>query len=341
MRKIFSLFTMAVIFTVFSFQISAQPAVNFSVKAEIPDNQIDKSKTYFDLKMEPGAEQTIKVRITNTGDKEITATCMLNPATTGQNGLILYDVPSSGISWNQKSVTEITHVETPRLRIEAGGSAVAEIKINMPKENFEGILLGGLVFKAEHEKSDKKEVNNDTEILFQNEIEYIIALKITQDNKEVAPNFTLLGVEAGQENHRTAVLATIENTRPAIVKGMNIEGEIYKKDSSEIFKKISLSDAEAAPNSSFPLVFDWENTRIEEGDYLLKLNVTHAGEEWNFNREFTIDNRQAHTSNQGAVNLPARSINVWLFSAITVAVVALIVVLWVAFARSKRRYDDI
>ena len=35
---------------------------NFAVNPVIPENQIDKEKTYFDLKMEPGAVQTVEVQ---------------------------------------------------------------------------------------------------------------------------------------------------------------------------------------------------------------------------------------------------------------------------------------
>ena len=34
---------------------------NFAVTPTIPENQVDKSKTYFDLKMAPGAKQTVEI----------------------------------------------------------------------------------------------------------------------------------------------------------------------------------------------------------------------------------------------------------------------------------------
>lgn len=45
--------------------------LNFGIKAILPDNQIDKASSFFDLRMKPSEEQTVEVEVTNVIDKEI------------------------------------------------------------------------------------------------------------------------------------------------------------------------------------------------------------------------------------------------------------------------------
>ncbi len=64
--------------------------LNFSVNAVIPDNQIDKEKSYFDLKVTPGEKQKLKVKLRNTTDKEIVINPHIQSAKTNKNGVIDY-----------------------------------------------------------------------------------------------------------------------------------------------------------------------------------------------------------------------------------------------------------
>jgi len=72
-------------------------ANNVSVSTNIPDNQIDKNQTYFDLLMEPGKEQELEVVLRNNTDKEVTMLADVNTAITNDNGVVDY-------SWNVASV---------------------------------------------------------------------------------------------------------------------------------------------------------------------------------------------------------------------------------------------
>lgn len=63
----------------------------YSVKANIPENQIDKSKTYFDLKMTPGQKQDVSLTISNSSKEKATIIITPNIALTNQNGVIDYN----------------------------------------------------------------------------------------------------------------------------------------------------------------------------------------------------------------------------------------------------------
>lgn len=92
-KTIHNIFKKFIVFTVLSSMVfgiavssayaQEDAAVSFSISAIIPDNQIDKDLSYFDLLMEPEKEQTIQVVISNSSDETIIAKTQINAATTG------------------------------------------------------------------------------------------------------------------------------------------------------------------------------------------------------------------------------------------------------------------
>jgi hypothetical protein len=51
-------------------EVAFAGTMEYSVKANIPKNQINKKLTYFDLKMAPGSKQTISLTVKNTSSEE-------------------------------------------------------------------------------------------------------------------------------------------------------------------------------------------------------------------------------------------------------------------------------
>ena len=64
--------------------------INFSVNTVIPDNQIDKAKTYFNLNMSPNQQQDITTTLKNDTKKDVTINVAVNSAKTNANGVIDY-----------------------------------------------------------------------------------------------------------------------------------------------------------------------------------------------------------------------------------------------------------
>ncbi|HFM8768986.1 TPA: DUF916 domain-containing protein, partial [Enterococcus faecium] len=58
---------------------------NFAVDFELPANQIDKNKTYINVRMEPGKTQEIPYTVFNRTDKSVTVETLIHSATTNSN----------------------------------------------------------------------------------------------------------------------------------------------------------------------------------------------------------------------------------------------------------------
>lgn len=84
---------------------------NFNVNPVTPENQIDKSLGYFNLLMNPEAEQNLTFNLNNTTSKSITVDMSFSRSTTNDNGLAIYDsagkTKDSSLQYNIEDYVEI------------------------------------------------------------------------------------------------------------------------------------------------------------------------------------------------------------------------------------------
>ena len=64
--------------------------LNFAAKAQMPDNQVNKGVSYFDIKMDQGAKQALHVDLRNDTEKEVAVDVGIASATTNINGVVEY-----------------------------------------------------------------------------------------------------------------------------------------------------------------------------------------------------------------------------------------------------------
>ena len=119
----------------------------FAVNPVIPENQIDKSKTYFDLKMSPGSVQTVEVQLRNDTDKDVVIEPKIASATTNLNGVVEYgqnDIePDETLKHNLKDLVDVAETIT----IPKQSQVTVSLKISMPSESFTGMISGSLTLK--------------------------------------------------------------------------------------------------------------------------------------------------------------------------------------------------
>ncbi|MFC6465311.1 DUF916 and DUF3324 domain-containing protein [Marinilactibacillus sp. GCM10026970] len=268
--------------------------VKFSVRAVIPENQRDLDQTYFDLSIEPDQEQVIETEIMNNSNEDITVMVNLNNAATNRNGVIVYDVVDA-IVYSDHPLNTIAELDTSEIQLEAGETKSVFVDITAPSEPFDGIILGGLRFQEKRE--DIQEVESDVSI--RNDYAYVIGVQLSQNENELEPNLELVDVEPGLSNSRTAVIAQIQNMEPMIMRNMNISASIYENET--LIRNAELEDARIAPDSVLDFVIDWENFRIEAGDYSVTLTASNELGEWTFDESFTITEEEEEEVNEQAV----------------------------------------
>lgn len=314
--------------------VSFGKELDFSVQALIPDNQIDKEQTYFDLKLIPGQTQIVQVKIVNSSAQDFTAHLKLNSATTARNGLIDYK------QWEEQerdeslkySINEIAKIEKEELNIPANSSVLANIQIDMPDEKIAGIILGGIVISTDIAQEDDTE---NTGIQIQNKYDYVIGMKLMQSDEEVLPELYFKGVDTGLVNYRPAVSFRLQNDQPVIIKNMNIQADVFQKGKDEVLYQLQLDQAEMAPNSNGDFVIEWGNTPIKAGNYILKVRAEHEGRIWEWEESFEITAQSANETNQNAVGIEKSNIWIYIISGFTALLFLILLAFW--FGRKSVR----
>ncbi|HCJ4447830.1 TPA: DUF916 and DUF3324 domain-containing protein [Listeria innocua] len=297
--------------------------MNFSVQAVIPENQVDKSKTYFDLKMVPGQEQDIEITMKNDTSKDVVVEMNHHTATTNDNGIADYSgsvkEPDSSLKYDLNDYIQINKEVT----IPANGTITTTAHVKMPDELFDGVLLGGFTF-IEKEKSENLEAQKGTQIV--NKYAYTIGIQIQETDTSVVPELILTKVSPNQINYRNVIQANIQNSKPAIIKDLKIEGKVFKKGDKLPLYETNKTGLRMAPNSNFNYSISMNNEEFKPGKYVFKGIAQSADKEWEFEKEFTIQGAAAKKYNNKAVELD-RDYSLYIYLGIAVLMVTLIIII--------------
>ncbi|MEG2503711.1 MAG: DUF916 domain-containing protein, partial [Carnobacterium sp.] len=202
-------------------------ANNVSVSTNIPDNQIDKNQTYFDLLMEPGKEQELEVVLRNNTDKEVTMLADVNTAITNDNGVVDYswnvasgleqakinnkdeantkiDLKSIGYDSTLKQpLSEMASIDK-EIKIPAKSQVIAKVKVKMPDEQIDGVIAGGIYLTQKEDTSSDEGKSQGVQI--KNKFVYVVGIQIRQnaDISSLVPDMKLdpKKIVPTQINHR-------------------------------------------------------------------------------------------------------------------------------------------
>ena len=275
--------------------------MGFSVKTIPSEHQLDKTQTYFDLRVTPGITEELEIELKNNKDEEIVVLVEANTAVTNGNGIIDYSQENPEI--DESLVNEFSKMAKvdPEITLKAKESKVIKIPVEIPSDPFKGIVLGGIHFSQK-----ELDINGakDSGVQVKNKFSYVVGVRLSESDDVLNPTMNLLDVSAGQINYRNTILAKLQNPEAHILSDITVEAYVYqeKNKNDAIFyeKKEGLA---MAPNSSFSYAIGTNNHAFKPGNYLMKMTVTTMGEVFEFTEEFTINSEEAKKFNDNAVEL--------------------------------------
>ncbi|MGB4825297.1 MAG: DUF916 and DUF3324 domain-containing protein [Leuconostoc mesenteroides] len=328
-------------FSLFVTGVSASE-MNFSVNTVIPTNQIDKEKTYFNLKMAPKQEQDVTVTLKNNTKKDITVEIGINTAKTSSNGVIAYSESNikkdNSLKYNlSKLVKGPDSVVVP-----ASSSKDVTFHISMPDNSFDGILLGGLTFQ---QKSSEVTQSKSSGTSITNEYQYAVAMLIQGKDTVVQPNLNLIKVKPDQMNYRNVITAELQNDQSVLMSKVSVDAKIYSKNGKKPVYTSIKSDMQIAPNSHLTYPVSLNGTSMKAGDYTLKMKVTATAnkqvKKWTFTKDFTIKSKQARDLNKSDVDVKANTNNSnWLYILIGAALLIIIIILIVVIILQRKKNSN-
>lgn len=309
--------------------------LNFSVESVLPDNQRDKKQTYFDLRMKPGEEQTVYVKLKNTTKKDVTVNIGVNEAKTNMNGTTQYDTNKiERDSTLTHSLADIVTVNKTVV-VKPNTEEKVPVKIKMPKEDIKGIILGGLSFQQKDSEVDKDSKDEDEGLSIKNRFSYNLAMMLSTNDDKVAPELVLNDVKADLYNARTVILANIQNTQPMLMNQLAVKANVTKKGEKEQIYKKNAKEMQMAPNSNFDYTIPMEGKTLEAGDYTLNMEATSMGETWKWTKNFIVTSDQADKFAEKDVDVKKEDSNSWIWW--VVGIVAALLIIGIIFFLMKKK----
>lgn len=302
--------------------------VQFSIQGVIPENQIDKTQTYFDLKLQPGEKQEIKVAIHNDATEATDFIVNVNQAYTNSKGLIDYNsqdvTPDKSMQYQIKDI--VTKPE--KVSVPANSSKEFAIQITMPKEKFDGRIMAGIqVLKVV--TVDGKEQPS--------QFGYVLGLQLRNILSEVKREVKIADPKAAISFGKTAFSVNIQNPTMDAIGKMTYTGKITAAGKTETLQKIEWENRSMAPNSNFDLAFDMNDQEIKPGKYELHLKISDGKSNvWQFKEPFTVSSERAKEVNSAIIPMGGKSQTPsWLYWLIG-ALGALLALLMVRLIKSQR-----
>ncbi|WP_317946433.1 DUF916 and DUF3324 domain-containing protein [Carnobacterium maltaromaticum] len=298
-KKLITVFILVISFIILP-KASQADSMAYSVKADIPDNQIDKAKTYFDLKMTPGQKQDISLTVHNSGDKEMTIFITPNNATTNQNGVIDYSEEKAKIDSSLK--IPLTSVISGKQEVKLNPNETKQVPftIKMPEKEYNGDILGGFYIQK---KTDADENKKDESVQIKNQYSYVIGIRLNETDTVVDPTLKLNQIKPALQNYRTAVTANIQNIESTIINDLDINVSVTKQNSETILHETNKKGLSMAPNSNFDYPINWDNEQLNPGKYTVHIKAKTGDKDWNFDKNFEIKSETSNKLNKEAVEV--------------------------------------
>lgn len=353
-KKLFCFITLIVMLIMPATQVFASE-LNFAAKAELPDNQVNPDVSYFDIKMNPGAQQTLHVQLRNETEKPVKLDVELASATTNLNGVVEYTPnmikPAKSLQFNMKD-----YVKAPKQTvIPAKGSTVLDLAVKMPDKSFNGVMAGGITLK-EHGLSDQGGQASGKKVAIKNRFSYVIGLLMRQNLTAVPAHVKLNAVKPSQVNARNVILTSMENDTATFIQQVAVDAKIFAKGSNQALYQVAKEGLQIAPDTNFDFPIALAGKALKPGTYVAKLEVygnrqpngkilrttaegkQHYRDHWTMTKQFTITEKAASTLNQRDVTIkPSHPQWTYILIGAVIVLMALIILLLILLLRRQAK----
>lgn len=172
--------------------------LDFSVIPEIPSSQLKGSpQNYFDLKLQPNEQTTIKLKIVNFSSTEQTYVASIYNAWTNDNGVVEYaELEDSNKIFGKYKTTNVAKLNSNEITIGPSDTGFVSVDVTMPTDRFDGVMAGSISIKKTG--LDRNFRRN-------------IALLIRNNEKEMEPSFNIVDGQFIVTSEKKKIKFTLRN----------------------------------------------------------------------------------------------------------------------------------
>ncbi|MFJ5566752.1 DUF916 and DUF3324 domain-containing protein [Lysinibacillus xylanilyticus] len=340
MRKntLWTLFGILIVSLVWLTPFASASEFNFGVYTVISDNQIDKQKSYFDLKMEPNQKQTLTIQLKNDTEEDVVIEPIIHSATTNINGVVEYG-PTSAERDSSLPYELGDLIQTEKeITIPAKGSKDLQLNVTMPEEKFDGILAGGITL--EEKKAASKNTKETTKgVSIENKYAYVVGIILQETDEIVKQDLQLHDVKAGQVNARNVINATLQNPTATYLNRFEVDAKVTKKGKTKVLYKSEKQDMQMAPNSNFEYPISLNGEKFKSGTYTLHVNAKSSKESWEFEKDFTIKGEEVKQFNATDVSIEGPNYLAYLVGLLILLVAGLLLFIFYSKKKQKKQQE--
>lgn len=310
--------------------VNAQGA-GFTVSANIPNNQYDNGLSSFDLIVRPKEKQTLVVTIENLENKNKIIKASANTAYTNPHGVVAYDKHQTNNLSNAKFQFNEIFDKPQMIHLKPYETKNINFTLKMPEESYSGILDGALYFKDIQGYNTKQTNLNNFRLINYYSMAIGIILR-EHPNTHVSADLKLRRIRISEHNQLQipAVLAKLENIKPATTGSMKISATISKRKNSKILFNNVTDNRTMATKSYFEYGIPLKGQIVRPGKYHLHLVAKSHQRTWVFDREFTISARQA-------IKINSQNRDIWWILLIIILIILFFILLILTYYLGYRR----
>lgn len=239
-----------------------QQKVTFMIYPEIPKDNLGGDKLgYFNLRLEPNTEKTIRIKVMNPTDKTITVKAAVRDAQTADNGQIDYlsatPIPKHILAQPGSQFLTVK----PQLTVKPGAEKWLTVKIKMPENSFKGKKAMAINLSAMGPTGGS--VNN----------RYVYAVGVTLNGTKVIKKdlkrLEMPTMQAGFVHKKAALKFKIVNPDPVFLKKSQLSIKLTNQKIGFFNYQLDLKKMHIAPNSKFNVNLMLGGQRLVPGTYTM------------------------------------------------------------------------
>lgn len=288
------------------------------------ENQAPENTSYFELTLEAGQQETFQIEITNLLKETKEFSLEVNEAITNSNGVLDYIRKFPRDSTLTYPMSELVTFPE-QVSVPGEESVLVPLRIEVPSEDFTGMLLGGVIVKPLlEEMAESSVINHYT---------HTIAIVLNGQPLSEELELSLTEIQVSQRDFRNVIYLGIQNSLGRIVDDLAVSVEVMKAGSERPVYEQLKEGMRMAPNSTMDFPVEIRD-HFEGGDYEAKVTVTAEGKTWLFSESFRIGEAQAHALNE--VTIDQKKVNVFWLWGLLISFVVISILGYVAQKHLRR-----
>ncbi|MEG0327924.1 MAG: DUF3324 domain-containing protein [Erysipelothrix sp.] len=319
--------------------IEAASYNKFTINAVQPENQIDKSVGYFDLRVDSETKQTLEVEVFNNGNEPMEAKMLLVNGSTGNNATKQFNIQTDIDESMQHPITDFVSLREETMVVKPKSKETVHLDVDLKDASFDGVIMGGITVVAnEVNMNDKK--GNDGEIALDNQIAYTLAVQMRMSDIEIDSNLNYLKTDYTVVDMQPKFTSNIQNDQAVLLNNISIKGDVRYKDSNKVVGTVNRDNGGILPNTNFDVVYDLSEDSVESGVYVVDLKITDGKDTWHWQETIDVTNEQIDSATNEKIDFKDKSKSKFYIIILGILILIILILLFIILKRRKKDEDE-